>query len=191
MVNYYFHFGNMSKIGQKPINIPQSVTVEIIENKISVKGKEGRLDFSLPRGIAVEKENDTLLCKRSSDSKQQKSLHGLYRSLLANAVSGVEKLWEKKLEVVGTGFNVKLQGEDLVFKVGYSHPVLFKKEEGVKYAVEGSNKISVKGIDKQLVGEIAYKIKMLKKPDAYKGKGIKYDGEKLRIKPGKKAKTTA
>ena len=92
---------------------------------------------------------------------------------------------------MGTGFNVKLQGEDLVFKVGYNHPVVFKKVVGVKYAVEGNNKVSIKSIDKQLVGEIAYKVKMIKKPDPYKGKGIKYAGEKLRIKPGKKAKTTA
>jgi large subunit ribosomal protein L6 len=129
--------------------------------------------------------------ERANNSKFQKSLHGLFRSLIANAVAGVETPWEKKLEVAGTGFNVKMQGEDLVFKVGYNHPVIFKKVEGVKYTVEGNTKVQVKSIDKQLVGEIAYKIKMIRKPDVYKGKGIKYEGEKLRIKPGKKAKTTA
>lgn len=181
----------MSKIGQKPVTVPQTVTTETIENRIVVKGKEGTLTIELPDGLSVAKENDTLLVKRTNDTKHQKSLHGLYRSLISNAVVGVETPWEKRLEVVGTGFNVKMQGEDLVFKVGYSHPVVFKKVEGVKYAVEGNNKVVLKSRDKQLVGEIAYKVKMIKKPDVYKGKGIKYAGEKLRIKPGKKAKTTA
>jgi len=190
-VNYYFHFGNMSKIGQKPVTVPQTVTVDIDGSKVSVKGKEGSLTVTLPEGITISKDKETLVLKRQNDSKHQKSLHGLFRSLVANAVTGVDTLFEKKLEVMGTGFNVKLQGEDLVFKVGYNHPVVFKKVVGVKYAVEGNNKVSIKSIDKQLVGEIAYKVKMIKKPDPYKGKGIKYAGEKLRIKPGKKAKTTA
>jgi large subunit ribosomal protein L6 len=181
----------MSKIGQKPVTIPQSVQTAIADNKITVTGKEGTLSVELPKGITIVKDNDTLLLKRTNDSKQQKALHGLFRSLVANAVVGVDTPWEKRLEVVGTGFNVKLQGEDLVFKVGYSHPVVFKKVDGVKYAVEGNNKVVLKSRDKQLVGEIAYKVKMIRKPDVYKGKGIKYAGEKLRIKPGKKAKTTA
>lgn len=181
----------MSKIGQKPVIIPQSVTVEIGDLKITVKGKDGMLVIPLTSGITAVNENGSLLFSRANNSKHQKSLHGLYRSLVSNAVIGVETPWEKKLEVVGTGFNVKLQGADLVFKVGYNHPVVFKKVDGITFAVEGTNKVSIKGIDKQLVGEIAFKVKMIKKPDVYKGKGIKYAGEKLRIKPGKKAKTTA
>jgi len=181
----------MSKIGQKPVIIPQTVTLDITGSTVMVKGKEGSLSFTLPEGITVKKEQDSLIFERQNNSKHQKSLHGLFRSLVANAVAGVETPWAKRLEVAGTGFNVKMQGEDLVFKVGYNHPVVFKKVEGVKYAVEGTTKIEVKSIDKQLVGEIAYKIKMIRKPDVYKGKGIKYEGEKLRIKPGKKAKTTA
>lgn len=181
----------MSKIGQKPISIPQTVTLNVTGNEVHVKGKEGELKFTLPEGITAAVEESSLLVKRVDDTKKKKSLHGLYRSILANAVTGVETPWEKKLEVAGTGFNVKLQGEDLVFKVGYNHPVVFKKVNLVKYAVEGTNKVTLKSIDKQLVGEIAYKVKMIKKPDVYKGKGIKYAGEKLRIKPGKKAKTTA
>lgn len=181
----------MSKIGQKPVIIPDSVVVDIVEGKVTAKGKEGTLSVLLPLGITAKKEQNTVLVERANNSKFQKSLHGLFRSLIANAVAGVETPWEKKLEVAGTGFNVKMQGEDLVFKVGYNHPVIFKKVEGVKYAVEGNTKVQVKSIDKQLVGEIAYKIKMIRKPDVYKGKGIKYAGEKLRIKPGKKAKTTA
>ncbi len=181
----------MSKIGQKQISVPQSVTVSFEKNKVTVKGKEGVLHFELPQGITIDQKDGALTLKRSTDSKNQKSLHGLFRSLIANAVVGVETPWEKKLEVVGTGFNVKLQGADLVFKVGYSHPVVFKKIDGVNYTVEGTNKVTIKSINKQLAGEVAYKIKMLKKPDVYKGKGIKYAGERLRIKPGKKAKTTA
>lgn len=181
----------MSKIGQKPISVPSTVTVDIAGNMVHIKGKEGELKFELPLGITAEKADATLVIKRVSDSKKQKSLHGLWRSLLANAITGVETPWERKLEVVGTGFNVKLQGEDLVFKVGYNHPVVFEKVQFVKYAVEGNNKVTLKSVDKQLVGEIAYKVKMIKKPDVYKGKGIKYAGERLRIKPGKKAKTTA
>jgi large subunit ribosomal protein L6 len=133
-------------------------------------------------------ENNELIIKRSNEEKKTKSLHGLYRQLVYNGVSGVEKLWEKRLEVVGTGYNVKLQGEDLVFKLGYSHPVVFKKTPGVSYQVDGNTKVIVSGVDKQLVGQIAHKIILLKKPDVYKGKGIRYEGEKLRIKPGKKAK---
>lgn len=181
----------MSKIGQKPVTVPSSVETTIANNSVTIKGKEGSLTLTMPEGIMVEKGEGVLNIKRSSDSKMQKSLHGLWRSLVANAVSGVETPWEKRLEVVGTGFNVKLQGEDLVFKVGFSHPVVFKKVDGVKYGVEGNNKVVLKSTDKQLVGEIAYKVKMIKKPDVYKGKGIKYAGERLRIKPGKKAKTTA
>jgi len=179
----------MSKIGQKKITVPSTVTVEIKDSTVSVKGKEGQLIVTLPEGITASAAEGFLTVVRSSDTADQKAKHGLFRSLIQNAVTGIETPWERRLEVVGTGFNVKMQGEDLVFKVGYSHPVVFKKVEGVKYAVQGTNKLSVKGSDRQLVGEVAYKIKMIKKPDAYKGKGIKYEGEKLRIKPGKKAKT--
>jgi large subunit ribosomal protein L6 len=108
--------------------------------------------------------------------------------LVYNAVVGVEKQWTKALEVVGTGYNVKQQGEDVVFKVGYSHPVTFKKQEGVSYKVEGNNKVVVSGIDKQLVGQVAYQMKLVRKPDAYKAKGVRYEGEVIKTKPGKKAK---
>ncbi|MBI2641256.1 50S ribosomal protein L6 [Candidatus Roizmanbacteria bacterium] len=179
----------MSKIGEKSIQIPKSIQVDISQNSVKVKGKEGEISHTLPEVLKVQKEGEALMVKRSNNEKKTKSLHGLFRELLSNAVKGVESPWEKKLEVVGTGFNVKLQGEDLVFKVGFSHPVTFKKVSGTKFKVEGNNKVLVSGIDKQLVGQVAYQIKMLKKPDAYKGKGIRYLGEKIRIKPGKKAKT--
>lgn len=178
----------MSKIGEKPVVLSSAVTLVIEENKISIKGPQGEMSFNVPKEITVVKEENNLLIKRKNNEKKVRSLHGLYRQLISNAIVGVEKPWEKKLEVVGTGYTVKLQGEDLVFKIGYSHLVTFKKQLGIKYQVEGNNKVTVAGQDKQLVGQVAYQIKMIRKPDVYKGKGIRYLGEKLRIKPGKKAK---
>lgn len=178
----------MSKIGQKTISVPQSVTFELALDKITVKGSQGTILLTLPRGISLKREGETLTVSPENSQKKTRSLHGLYRQLVYDAVVGVETPWQKRMEIVGTGFNVKLQGEDLVFKVGYSHPVIFKKVNGISYKVEGNNKIVVLGADKQLVGQVAYQIKLIRKPDAYKGKGIRYEGEQLRIKPGKKAK---
>lgn len=180
----------MSKIGEKPLSVPIGVTVSVTGQNVEVKGKEGNMTFGLPKELSLEKEQkaNCFLLKRKNDAKHVKALHGLFRSLLANAIIGVEKPWEKILEVVGTGYNVKLQGQNLVFKVGYSHPVEFKKVEGIQFEVEGNTKVTVRGINKQLVGEVAYKIKKIRIPDVYKGKGIKFENEKLRIKPGKKAK---
>lgn len=179
----------MSKIGQKPIEVPATVSLTVDGNKIAIKGSQGEMAIVLPKKIKLVKQENNFLVERNGDEKKTKSIHGLYRQLIDNAVKGVEKPWEKKLKVVGTGFNVKLDKEDLLFKLGYSHPVRFQKVAGIKFQVEGNTKITVLGSDKQLVGEIAYQIKMLKKPDVYKGKGIQYENEKLRIKPGKKAKT--
>ncbi len=181
----------MSKIGQKTIEVPAAVQVEIASHEVKVKGTQGEITVALPLMLTLEKNDNILSVKRNNDSKHARAMHGLIRSLIANAVTGVEKPWEKRLEVVGTGYNVKLQGEDLVLRVGYSHAVDFKKYPGVTYKVEGNNKIVVSGVDKQLVGEIAYKIKAIKKPDAYKGKGVRFEGERIRIKPGKKAKAAA
>ncbi|MEK7633307.1 MAG: 50S ribosomal protein L6 [Patescibacteria group bacterium] len=179
----------MSKIGEKPIIVSASVNLTIEDDKVIIKGPQGEMSFVVPKELSLTKEKNNLVLKRKNNEKKVRSIHGLYRQLISNAVSGVEKNWEKKLEVVGTGFTVKLQGEDLVFKIGYSHPVIFKKQPGIKYQVEGNNKVTVVGHDKQLVGQVAYQIKIIKKPDVYKGKGIRYLGEKLRIKPGKKVKT--
>ncbi|GAB4219039.1 MAG: 50S ribosomal protein L6 [Candidatus Microgenomates bacterium] len=178
----------MSKIGIKPIEVSQDVTVAINENLISIKGPLGELSYNLPTVLTVEKQDNFIIVKRLKEDKKSKSLHGLYRQLIYNAVLGVKKLWEKQLKIVGTGYNAKLDKEDLVLKLGYSHPVVFKKVERIKYEVKDNTLIVVSGPDKQKVGEVAYQIKMLKKPDVYKGKGIQYVGEKLRIKPGKKAK---
>ncbi|MDO8741854.1 MAG: 50S ribosomal protein L6 [Candidatus Roizmanbacteria bacterium] len=178
----------MSKIGEKPVALSLAVDLKIEGNNITIKGPQGEMSFVVPKELTLIREDNNLIFKRKNNEKKIRSIHGLYRQLISNAVSGVEKVWEKKLEVVGTGFTVKLQGEDLAFKVGYSHQVVFKKQPGIKYQVEGNNKVTVTGFDKQLVGQVAYQIKMIRKPDVYKGKGIRYLGEKLRIKPGKKAK---
>ncbi len=178
----------MSKVGNNPIKIPSSVTIDLKDQQIIIKGKEGQIELIFPSELSIKKDGDILTLQRKSDSKKVKSIHGLFRSLIANLIAGTEKLWEKRLEIVGTGFNVKFQGEDLILKVGFSHPVIFKKKEGVKYMVEGNNKIVIQGINKQLVGEVAHQIKSIKKPDVYKGKGIRYEGEIIKLKPGKKAK---
>ncbi len=179
----------MSKIGEKPIIIGDKVKITLDKNNLTIEGPEGRVSYKIPENLSIKVDDKIILLTRRDDLKKTKSLHGLYRQLISNAVFGVQNLWQKRLEVVGTGYNVKLQGEDLVFKLGYSHPVIFKKVPGIKFQVEGANKVVVSGVDKELVGQVAYQIKMLKKPDAYKGKGIRFEGEKLRIKPGKKAKT--
>ncbi len=178
----------MSKIGAKIIEIPSAVTVDITKNKVTVKGVEGELVLTVPKELETAKKDSTITLKRLNEAKKTKSVHGLFRQLIANAIMGVQKPWQKRLEIVGTGYNAKLQGEDLVLRLGYSHPVVFKKVAGVRYQVENNNKIVVAGADKQLAGQIAYEIKTLKKPDPYKGKGIRYEGEKLKLKPGKKAK---
>jgi large subunit ribosomal protein L6 len=179
----------MSKIGEKPINIPQSTHVEIKNQSVTVSGKEGQLSVAIPNKIIVTKKNDSIFVKRQSNDKKTRSLHGLTRSLINNAILGVNKLWEKRLKIIGTGYRGRLQGENLVLEVGFSHPTIFKKVNNIYLLVEGLNTIIVKGIDKQLVGEVAYKIKSIKRPDPYKGKGIRYEDEKIKLKPGKKIKT--
>ncbi|PJC81692.1 50S ribosomal protein L6 [Candidatus Roizmanbacteria bacterium CG_4_8_14_3_um_filter_36_10] len=178
----------MSKIGSKQIIIPDTVTVSVDKQTVIIKGKAGELKIILPQVIKIDQQEKRLILKPLKNNKQAHSWHGLFRQLIANAVMGVEMPWMKKLEIVGTGYNVKLQGEDLVFKLGYSHPVIFKKKAGVDYQVDGNNKLTVRGVDKQLVGEIAYQIKIIKKPDSYKGKGIRYLGERIKLKPSKKVK---
>lgn len=186
----------MSKIGNKPVEVPDNVSINIGktssgQKEVKIKGGDSEFIFQIPEHLDIVFEDKKLSVKRANENKKTKSLHGLYRNLMFNAVTGIVTPWTKKLEVVGTGYNVKMQGEDMVFKVGYSHPVVFKKQPGIKYTVEGNNKITVTGADKQLVGQVAYQIKLIKKPDPYKGKGLRYQGEQLKLKPGKKAKTEA
>jgi len=188
-VNYYFIFGKMSKIGQKPVSIPTGVQVTINTLSVVVTGPKGTLTVAYPHFITVAQEGAELMVTRKTDAKRQKASHGLYRSIIANAVKGVTEGWSKRLEVVGTGYNGKIQGRDLNMKLGFSHPAIFKCPEGIQFAMEGNTIIIVSGIDKQKVGEVAQQIKILRKPDPYKGKGIRDEGQIIKLKPGKKAKT--
>ena len=151
--------------------------------------ESGELVVEVSPMITVTQSENILTVKRVNNTKKVHALHGLTRSLVSNAVQGVVNPWKKTLEVVGTGYRVKQQGEDLLFELGYSHPVVFKKPENIEFKIEGNNKVYVFGIDKQYVGEIAFKLRSLRRPDAYKGKGLRYEGEYIKLKPGKKAKT--
>ncbi len=179
----------MSKIGTKPVQVPSSVTVELSHETALVKGALGEMNVAIPRGIKVNQADGVITLTRTAEDKKHKALHGLVRSLIQNAVDGVTTEWIKSLEIVGTGFKVRLQGSDLIFDIGYSHSVTFPKVDAISYEVDGGRKIVIKGIDKQKVGEVAFKIKSIRKPDPYKGKGIRYEGEVIKLKPGKKAKT--
>lgn len=178
----------MSRIGSQSISITDGTQVTLHNGEVLVKSSQGELAVQIPKDITVKIEDSVIFVHRDNDINETKALHGLARCLIQNAVTGIQKPWEKKLEVIGTGYKVKLQGRDLVFDVGYSHSVKFNSVEGVQYGVQG-NVVTISGADKQRVGEVANKIKSIRKPDPYKGKGIRYAGEKIKLKPGKKAKT--
>ncbi len=176
----------MSRIGNKEIIIPQNVQVDL-GSKVVVKGPKGELSLMIPSKIVVEKKEAVLRVSRKDEDKESKSLHGLIRSLIANMVVGVTDGYKKTLELSGIGFRANLTGNKLVLSVGFSHTVEIEPSEGITFAVSG-NKIAVSGIDKEVVGRVAAQIRKVRPPDAYKGKGIKYEGEVLRLKPGKSAK---
>lgn len=176
----------MSRIGNKEIKIPQNVQVEL-GLKVHIKGPKGELSLDIPSKIVVEKKGDVVSVSRKNEDKESKSLHGLIRSLLANMVVGVTDGYQKTLELSGIGFRANLTGDKIGLSVGFSHPVEVEPPKGITFAVSG-NKITVFGIDKELVGRVAAQIRKVRPPDAYKGKGIKYEGEVLRLKPGKAAK---
>lgn len=178
----------MSRIGNKPVIITNGVQVSLADSIINVKGSQGEMSIEVPEGIIVDIKDGLVDVTRSNNVKSTKALHGLIRCLIQNAVTGVTKTWEKKLEVIGTGYKVKLQGRDLVFDVGFSHSVTFKSIENIQFGVQ-ANVVTISGSDKQKVGQAANKIKSIRKPDPYKGKGIRYEGEFIKLKPGKKAKT--
>ena len=179
----------MSRIGKMPIAIPAGVVVEIAENnKVTVKGPKGTLERVLPAEMELTMEDGTLTVKRPNDLKRNKALHGLTRSLLNNMVVGVTDGYEKKLEVNGVGYRAAKQGKKLVLSLGYSHPVEMEDPEGVESVVEGQNVIIVKGIDKEKVGQFAAEIRDKRRPEPYKGKGIKYADETIRRKVGKTGK---
>lgn len=175
----------MSRIGKMPIILPKGVTVSWNHSKIEVKGPKGQLVHHLPSGISVSVDGERLFVHRSNDQRSMKALHGLTRSIIANMVTGVSQGFEKKLEIVGVGFRAEPQGNDLKLSLGFSHPVLFPLPEGIKAEVERQTLITLKGIDKQLLGNVAAKLRSIKPPEPYKGKGIRYVGERVRKKVGK------
>ncbi|MDR0454872.1 MAG: 50S ribosomal protein L6 [Deferribacteraceae bacterium] len=178
----------MSRIGKKPINIPSGVKIQINNGVATVEGPKGKLSQKLPALISVKEDNGLILVERDNDSKEAASLHGLIRTLIDNMVTGVTKGFSKYLDIVGVGFRVAMKGKALDFSLGRSHPVVVEPPEGIEFAVEGTQKIIVKGIDKQLVGQIAANVRMLRKPEPYKGKGIRYTGERVVLKAGKTGK---
>ena len=178
----------MSRIGRKPIPVPAGVTVSIEPELVRVNGPKGELSERIHRDIAVKQENGQLLVTRPSDRGDHRAIHGLTRSLIANMVEGVTKGFERRLEMVGVGYRATLKGPDLEIAAGYSHPVPFAPPPGIEFEVPAANRIVVRGIDKQQVGEVAAKIRRIRRPEPYKGKGIRYEGEHVRKKAGKAAK---
>jgi large subunit ribosomal protein L6 len=178
----------MSRIGLSPITVPSGVDVTISGSSVTVKGPKGQLDRSIPEGIAVEREESELRVQRANDQREVKALHGLVRSLLANMVTGVTQGYEKRLEIHGVGYRVQQQGNDIELSVGYSHPVRKSAPQGIEFEVPQPTRITVRGIDKELVGQVAAEIRSIRKPEPYKGKGIRYEGEHIIRKGGKAAK---
>jgi large subunit ribosomal protein L6 len=178
----------MSRIGKMPITVPSNVTVNISGDTVTVKGPKGELKRSLPGEMDIKLEGDTITVTRPSESKKHRAFHGLTRTLLANMVQGVSKGFEKNLEIVGVGYRAEKAGEKLNLRLGFSHPMVVTPKPGLTLAVEGTTKIKVSGINKEDVGEMAAEIRALRVPDHYKGKGIRYAGEKVHLKPGKAGK---
>ena len=177
----------MSRIGKQPIDIPQGVTVKVQDGRITAEGPKGKLSQQMPGGLTAEIDKSQLVIKRESDARQVRALHGLTRALAANMVTGVKGGFERKLEIVGIGYRAQLSGKALTLALGFSHPVIFPLPEGVTAEVDKQTAITLRGADKALLGETAAKLRALRKPDPYKGKGIRYAGEVVRKKVGKKA----
>jgi len=180
----------MSRIGKMPIAVPAGVKVNISGGDITVTGPKGELKRSFGPEISIALDGGSLKVSRSDDARESRARHGLTRSLLAHMVDGVTRGFTKELEIVGVGYKAEKAGDNLVLRVGYSHEVNIAPLPGIALAVEGANKIKVSGIDKETVGQMAAKIRAIKPPDSYKGKGIRYSGEKVRIKAGKTGKAT-
>lgn len=177
----------MSRIGKKIIEIPNGVKLDIKDSEVSVTGPKGTLSMTLTGDIRISVNGNEVTFTRDNELKKNKALHGLYRALLMNMIIGVTEGYSKKLELVGIGYKAELKGDFLLVNIGYSHPIIFKAPEGIKIEVPAPTNIIVSGNDKQLVGLIAAKIRSFREPEPYKGKGIKYDTEKIRRKAGKTA----
>ena len=179
----------MSRVGNAPIPIPKGVEVTISGRTVEVKGPKGRLTRDVHPDVAVQLADGTVVVRRPTDLDHHKALHGLTRALLANMVRGVTEGYRVDLEIQGVGYRATKQGSTLALQVGYSHPVEVAPPEGIAFEVPQPNRVSVAGIDKELVGQVAARIRAIRKPDAYKGKGIRYAGERNRLKPGKAGRT--
>jgi large subunit ribosomal protein L6 len=178
----------MSRIGRLPVPVPSGVDIAVEGQTVKVKGPKGELSHVVAEPITVERADATLEVKRPDDARTSRSLHGLTRSLIQNMVLGVTEGYEKKLEIHGTGYRVQAKGSNLEFALGYSHSITVEPPAGITFVVENPTRFSVQGIDKQLVGEVAANIRKLRKPDPYKGKGVRYAGEQIRRKVGKAGK---
>jgi large subunit ribosomal protein L6 len=179
----------MSRIGKQPITVPAGVEVVIDGRTVTAQGPKGTLSHVVPEPITVQRAEDgTLVVQRPDDERRSKALHGLSRTLVHNMVLGVSQGYEKRMEIHGVGYRVVAKGPDLEFSLGYSHPVPVKAPEGISFTVDSPTRFSVAGIDKQAVGEVAATIRKLRRPDPYKGKGVRYAGEKVRRKVGKTGK---
>jgi len=178
----------MSRIGKAPITVPSGVDVTVEGRKVTVTGPRGTLSHEVDEPITVSLDDGVLAVQRPDDERESRALHGLSRSLLSNLVQGVSQGYERKLEIHGVGYRVQLRGQDLEFALGFSHPVKITPPDGITFAVESPTRFSVQGIDKQLVGQVAANIRWLRRPDPYKGKGVRYAGEQIRRKVGKTGK---
>ena len=178
----------VSRIGKAPITIPAGVKVNVSGLTVSVEGPKGKLSQDIAEGIIVKVDGSQLVLECADGSISLRQKHGLYRTLIANMIEGVTNGFVKNLEIIGVGYKVAMKGKDLDLSMGFSHPVIFKAPAGIEFAVDGNTKISVKGIDKQLVGQVAANIHKIRKPEPYKGKGIRYAGEYVAMKAGKSGK---
>jgi large subunit ribosomal protein L6 len=175
----------MSRIGKKPIPIPKGVTVKVAADAVEVQGPKGKLRQPLPPGIVFSQEDGNLVAKLERDDAQLKKFHGLARSLVANAVSGVTEGFKKELDIVGIGYRAELKGKQVTFALGYSHPIVFDIPNGIDITIDKQTHITVTGADRQMVGQVAANIRRMRKPDPYKQKGVRYMGEQLKKKVGK------
>jgi len=181
----------MSRVGQSPITVPSGVEVKLGSGSVSVKGPKGQLERSFPEEISLEQRDGEILVSRNGETPQARAMHGLFRSLIANMVEGVTNGYEKRLEIHGVGYRATKQGNDLELAVGFSHSVRKPAPSGIEFEVPTPTRITVRGIDKELVGQTAAEIRAIKKPEPYKAKGIRYEGEYIRRKGGKAAKAGA
>jgi len=179
----------MSRVGKKPITLPSGVKVKVSETELEVQGPKGKLSTPVPPGIAFSLDGTELVCTRTNDERQQRAWHGLARALAQNAVKGVTEGFTRDLDIVGVGYRAQVEGKKVVFSLGFSHPVEFAVPEGIKITIEKQTRVTVSGIDRQQVGQVAAEIRRLRRPDPYKQKGIRYVGEVLKKKAGKAGAT--